>query len=204
MVAKGSNTRKRISPHLEYPCVVCDFNCDNPSQILNHYQKIHSFDFETHAAVVPDTLPPQFGCPLCHFCCDRIFDLLISHYEEDHKLFLIVEGDDIKELPDNERQQKQEEKQVSASSSTEAATKEDTEKYLESTTHPTEPKESHPQSPEDAKRTQMKEGKESKQEEAEHHLKSREILQKLNEITDMLVNVFRSPSQTPTHKDRKH
>ncbi|KAI7904625.1 uncharacterized protein BX663DRAFT_503010 [Cokeromyces recurvatus] len=182
MVGKGSHTRKRVSPHLEYPCVACDYNCDNPSQILNHYQKKHNFDFESNAVQAPNDLSPQFGCPLCVFCCERSIELLINHYEEDHDLYVMIKGDDITKLSPDEIQKHKRKQQESTTK--EKDTDDDLQSEDTSYPEPSQPIEKEQQA------------KDAKNEHLDHHIKSHEILQKLNEITDMLVNVFKSPSSS--------
>ncbi|KAI8987856.1 hypothetical protein BDF20DRAFT_292671 [Mycotypha africana] len=85
-------------PHVEYPCLACNYICDNPSQILHHYEKRHNIDLELKAENVhAEAFEPQYGCPFCPYCCERDVDLILVHYEEAHELYLRLEGEDVVE-----------------------------------------------------------------------------------------------------------
>ncbi|RCH95909.1 hypothetical protein CU098_011511, partial [Rhizopus stolonifer] len=80
---------------VEFPCLACSFVSDNPFQILDHYEKRHNFELDSYALDIPEV--NQYGCPLCFYYMEPSPNALLIHYQDDHDLHIIVEGEEVKE-----------------------------------------------------------------------------------------------------------
>jgi hypothetical protein len=110
-----THKKERQRAHrLQFPCFACGYGCDNAPQIINHFLKRHNFDLSSYAIyeTSPEDLGPQLGCPLCVYWCVGEPDMLLNHYEEQHELYLIVDGDDIKQDPKADEKRRQKHKKI--------------------------------------------------------------------------------------------
>jgi hypothetical protein len=176
---------RQRAPRLQFPCLACNYGCDNVPQILNHYLKRHNFDmtnFVTHEAS-PEDLGPQFGCPFCVYWCVGNPGMLTDHYEEEHELFLIIDGDEIKQDPEADEKRQQIQKKSKTQEKTTIKQDSDKEETQKETAASTDAKEEEG-SQEAFKKKSGEESKESTP--AAEEQKHSPIMQKLMELMDLV------------------
>ncbi|KAI8348638.1 hypothetical protein BD560DRAFT_410588 [Blakeslea trispora] len=94
---------------LEFPCLACSFVADDPAQILGHYQKYHDFKVDEHA--LPMQTRTQYACPLCLVCMEPSPNVLYAHYQNEHDLTMLIEGDKVKEDISKRKQRQAEQRE---------------------------------------------------------------------------------------------
>ncbi|OBZ88415.1 hypothetical protein A0J61_03536 [Choanephora cucurbitarum] len=146
---------------LEFPCLACPYVANNPPQILEHYQRCHDFKVDIHALPLQTTT--QYACPLCLSCMEPSPNALYTHYQNDHDLTMLIEGDKVKEDVSKRRQRHAEEREK--------------EKEM-----PRVMKQEETEDEEEEERDELEEPEEPEEEESSE---KKETIQKINELIEM-------------------